>query len=136
MTAPGIPSEETGNALPLVDPTALRVLAEDVGPESAASFARDFVRIWPRRRDNLTAALKQDDYDGALDAALSLRTSSTMVGASQLAGLACELERRLRADGTAAAARLLPAVVECGERTVAVLVEDNAADDGASSPRA
>lgn len=132
MTAPGIPSEETGDALPLVDPIALRVLAEDVGPESAASFARDFVRIWPKRRDSLSAALGRNDYDAAHDAALSLRTSSTMVGAARLAGLACSLERHLRAEGTAAAALLLPQTVECGERTVAVLV----ADDGGSSPSA
>lgn len=128
MTAPGVP-EEAGNALPLVDPIALRVLAEDVGPESAASFARDFVRIWPRRRDNLTTALGRDDYAAAHDAALSLRTSSTMVGAARLAGLACSLERRLRAEGTAAAARLLAQIVECGERTVAALV----ADEGGSA---
>ena len=131
MMAPGIPSEDTGSALPLVDPTALRVLAEDVGPESAASFARDFVRIWPRRRDNLSTSLGRNDYDAAHDAALSLRTSSTMVGAARLAGLACDLERRLRAEGTETAARLLPQIVECGERTVAVLT----ADDGGSSPR-
>ena len=49
MTAPDVP-EGTGGALPLVDPTALRLLAADVGRESAASFARDFMRIWPRRR--------------------------------------------------------------------------------------
>jgi hypothetical protein len=131
MTAPDVP-EETGQLLPLVDPTALRVLAEDVGERSASSFARDFTRIWPRRREALAAALAGTDLTVALDAALSLRTSSTMVGAARLAALTEELERRLRIDGPLAAAALVPAVNACGELTVVELEEY----DGGSPPDA
>jgi hypothetical protein len=131
MTAPDVP-EETGRLLPLVDPTALRLLAEDVGARSASSFARDFTRIWPRRREALAAALEGTDLIVALDAALSLRTSSTMVGAARLAALTEELERRLRADGPVAAAELVPAVNSCGELTVVALQEY----DGGASPSA
>ncbi|MEA5453441.1 Hpt domain-containing protein [Sinomonas sp. JGH33] len=126
MTAPpSVPPEEAGRILPLVDPDALRMLAEDVGPETAASFARDFVRIWPQRREALAAALQGTDLTRAIDAALSLRTSSVMVGASRLAALSEGLERRLRADGFDAAAGHLPEVAECGELTVDALREDD-----------
>ena len=74
VTAPGIASERAGGVQPLVNPAALQVLAEDVGPETAASFSRAFVRLWPRRRDSLIASLGRDDYAAAHDAALSLRT--------------------------------------------------------------
>ncbi len=131
MTAPDVP-EETGRLLPLVDPTALRLLAEDVGARSASSFARDFTRIWPRRREALAAALAGTDLTVALDAALSLRTSSTMVGAARLAALTEELERRLRADGPVAAAALVPAVNACGELTIVELEEY----DGGAPPHA
>jgi hypothetical protein len=131
MTAPDVP-EETGRLLPLVDPTALRLLAEDVGARSASSFARDFTRIWPRRREALAAALAGTDLTVALDAALSLRTSSTMVGAARLAALTEELERRLRADGPVAAAALVPAVNACGELTIVELEEY----DGGAPPNA
>lgn len=124
MTAPDVP-EGTGGGLPLVDPTALRLLAADVGRESAASFARDFMRIWPRRRAALAAALTGTDRTVALDAALSLRTSSTMVGAARLAALSEELERRVRTDGPQAAAPLLPGVTHCGELTVRALQEND-----------
>ncbi|MDQ4501863.1 Hpt domain-containing protein [Sinomonas sp. ASV322] len=139
MTAsPGVPANDPSSVLPLIDDGALHLLAYDVGPEIAASFARDFARIWPRRRNALAQALGADDLPKAIDAALSLRTSSAMVGASRLAGLSEELERALRSEGFAAAARLLPAVSDCGERTVRALVphdglrtEDPADDDGA-----
>lgn len=131
MTAPDVP-EEAGRLLPLVDPTALRLLAEDVGERSASSFARDFTRIWPRRREALAAALAGTDLTVALDAALSLRTSSTMVGATRLAALTEELERRLLADGPLAAAVLVPAVNACGELTVVELEEY----DGGAPPNA
>jgi HPt (histidine-containing phosphotransfer) domain-containing protein len=125
VTAPGIVSERAGGVQPLVNPAALQVLAEDVGPETAASFSRAFVRLWPRRRDSLIAALRQDDYAAAHDAALSLRTSSAMVGASRLAGLAGQLERCLRAEGTAAAAGFLPSILECGPPTLSRLSNDS-----------
>jgi hypothetical protein len=131
MTAPEVP-EGTGGDLPLVDPTALRLLAADVGRESAASFARDFMRIWPRRRAALAAALAGTDRTVALDAALSLRTSSTMVGAARLAALSEKLERRVRTDGPQAAAPLLADVTQCGELTVLALRKN----DGGASPRA
>ncbi|MDP9884822.1 HPt (histidine-containing phosphotransfer) domain-containing protein [Sinomonas atrocyanea] len=130
VTAPGRVSERAGGVQPLVDPAALQGLAEDVGPETAASFSRAFVRLWPRRRDSLIAALGQDDYGAAHDAALSLRSSSAMVGASRLAGLAGQLERCLRAEGTVAAARFLPSILECGPPTLLRLSNDSSVSIG------
>jgi HPt (histidine-containing phosphotransfer) domain-containing protein len=90
------------------------------------------MRIWPRRRAALAAALAGTDRTVALDAALSLRTSSTMVGAARLAALSEKLERRVRTDGPQAAAPLLADVTQCGELTVLALRKN----DGGASPRA
>ncbi|WP_415857354.1 Hpt domain-containing protein [Sinomonas sp. G460-2] len=124
--AGGSTAECPDHTVPLVDPAALGLLAEDVGPASAAAFARDFAAMWPRRRAAIDLALGCGDLDAALEAALSLRTSSVMVGATRLAGLALRLEGALRANDGAGAAQLLASVARCGDLTAAELRESAA----------
>ncbi|WP_422933890.1 Hpt domain-containing protein [Sinomonas sp. P47F7] len=124
--AGGSTAECPDHTAPLVDPAALGLLAEDVGPASAAGFARDFAAMWPRRRAAIDLALGCGDFDAALEAALSLRTSSVMVGATRLAGLALRVEAALRANDGAAAAQLLAPVARCGDLTAAALRESAA----------
>lgn len=132
MEAGGSTAECPDHTLPLVDSAALDALAEDVGPASAAAFARDFAAMWPRRRARLVRALGRGDRDAALEAALSLRTSSVMVGAARLAGLAERVEGLVRTNDGAVAPELLAAIGLCGDLTVSAL--GGGAGDTAQAP--
>src|SRR5438876_661030 len=72
-------------ALPLLDLTAIQTLEDQLdNPLTARNFARDFTRLWEKRYQALAAAIGSQDAVAALEAILSLRTSSTMVGGVQL----------------------------------------------------
>lgn len=106
-------------APPLVDPTALRELAAQLeSPAVAKGFARDYAKMWDRRYDSLASALGRRDQAAALDAVLSLKTSSAMVGGIRLAQLAGELESAVRDGDMDQAQSLLGAVAERGGETV------------------
>lgn len=111
---------------PLLDHLVLKELTEDVGPKAATAFAREFSAMWPRRRDALASALVHADPEAAMDAILSLRVSSAMVGARRLEELAAHLETSLRTRGLAGTAHLMDEVEHCGEETVHVLISGSA----------
>lgn len=107
---------------PLLDPAVLKDLAEDVGPQAATAFAREFAAMWSRRRDALSRALARDDPAEAMDAVLSLRVSSAMVGARRLEELAARLESDLRTKGLASATPFVEGIEQCGEETARALM--------------
>lgn len=78
----------------LVDRSVLTELRADVGGDQAIvnAFVRNYVAMLPWRVARLHHALDNLDLDEALDAVLSLKTSSHMVGAICLRRLAAELE--------------------------------------------
>jgi hypothetical protein len=83
--------------LPLVDLLVLQELEEELGrPDLATNFAKDYVVMWERRERRLVASLQEEDHAAALDAVISLKVSSTMVGALRLACLAQALEGAVR----------------------------------------
>lgn len=107
--------------LPLVDPSVLAELDAEL-PGSARRFAGDFARLWERRRDRLAGAVAAGGKDEAMDAVLSLKVSSMMVGAPRLAWEAARLESALRAaEGDRAG--ICATIAECGARTVEALGE-------------
>jgi HPt (histidine-containing phosphotransfer) domain-containing protein len=61
-------------------------------------FIQDFMAHLPARIERIRLALTTGDPVTAKDAVLSLKTSSQMVGAERLAGLALDLERSIRSD--------------------------------------
>jgi hypothetical protein len=80
-----------------VDPLVLQELEEDLGrPDLATNFAKDYVVMWERRERRLIASVQEEDLTAALDAVISLKVSSAMVGALRLAFLAQTLEARVR----------------------------------------
>ena len=84
---------------PLIDPSVLEMLRADLDDDGVwKAFVRNFIEHLPRRHERLRLALTTGDLEGALDAILSLKTSSQMVGAERLAGLALNLELSIRAD--------------------------------------
>lgn len=104
---------------PLVDPTALRELGSQLdSPAVAKGFARDYANLWDRRYHSLETSLDNGDEAAALDAVLSLKTSSAMVGGVRLAGLARELEDAIRVRDADLARSLLQEVAESGNETV------------------
>ena len=106
-------------APPLVDPTALQELGSQLdSPAVAKGFARDYTNMWDRRYKSLATSLGSGDEAAALDAVLSLKTSSAMVGGVRLAGLARELEDAIRVRDADLARSLLQEVAESGNETV------------------
>lgn len=61
-------------------------------------FVQNYISLLPRRLERLRLGLTTGDLNGSMDAILSLRTSSQMVGAERLADLAWYLEQSLRQE--------------------------------------
>ncbi len=125
LPAAGAPAETAAPAVPpvdappLVDPAALQDLGEQLNnPAVAKGFARDYAQMWDRRYQSLAGALERRDQAAALDAVLSLKTSSSMVGGLRLAQLAAKLEAVIRAGELERAAALLGDVAARGSETM------------------
>ncbi len=104
---------------PLVDPAALQDLGVQLDdPGVAKDFARDYTKMWQQRYRSLASALAGSDEVAALDAVLSLKTSSEMVGGIRLARLAAELEQAVLGGDMGRARSLLGEVAERGSETV------------------
>ncbi|MCT9868629.1 Hpt domain-containing protein [Paenarthrobacter aurescens] len=82
----------------LVDRTVLTELQAELGGDHAiiGAFIRNYVALLPWRVSRLHRALENLDMDDAMDAVLSLKTSSQMVGAICMNRLATELEISIR----------------------------------------
>jgi HPt (histidine-containing phosphotransfer) domain-containing protein len=99
------------------DPHALSRIASDTDSDV---FVLDLVRTYRRllaaRVERVFAGLASGDVDETMDAVLSLRVSSAMTGAVDLAGLAQRIEDDVRrgdlAHARQEASALLPAVAE------------------------
>jgi hypothetical protein len=96
----------------LLDPAVLRDLEEQLGGAGIASdFARDYATLWGQRQGNLVAAVEREDRERALDAVISLKVSSAMVGGARMARLTERLEAFIR-GGDFPGGRVLLAIVE------------------------
>lgn len=82
----------------LVDHTVLTELKAELGGDQAiiSAFVRNYVALLPWRVSRLHRALENLDMDDAMDAVLSLKTSSQMVGAICMDRLATGLEVSIR----------------------------------------
>jgi HPt (histidine-containing phosphotransfer) domain-containing protein len=104
---------------PLVDPSALQELGSQLdSPAVAKGFARDYTNMWDQRYQSLASSLDSGDQDAAMDAVLSLKTSSAMVGGVRLAQLARALEDAIRVRDADRARSLRREVAESGNETV------------------
>ncbi len=120
------------NDLPLLDPAVLDRLRAELEDDDGVwqVFVQNFIEHLPHRTEKLRLTLTTGDLTGAMDAVLSLKTSSQMVGAERLAGLAMELERSLRdGDIDNEPARVLPRlaadrlrqIIRCARQTTNIL---------------
>lgn len=104
---------------PLLDISVLRELEDEVKEPLIRNFVRDYLAMWEHRRQRLATALAlREGRDQAIDAIISIRVSSAMIGGGQLTSLAAILEDQIREgplppDGTA-----LADLIECGQATI------------------
>lgn len=121
-------TQHDGDALPLLDSSVLDRLHLELEHDEGVwkVFIQDFVALLPTRLERLRSALTTGDAVAAKDAVLSLKTSSQMVGAERLAGLALDLEGALRFDSSEGdasvvlpriAATNLTGIRHCAEQT-------------------
>jgi HPt (histidine-containing phosphotransfer) domain-containing protein len=94
--------------LPVLDPRCVRTLGEELdSPASAHAFLAAYLEVLPDRLATVSNAVCAADGDTAMDRALSLKVTSTMVGALQLAALAETMEALIYRRDWAAAEPLL-----------------------------
>jgi hypothetical protein len=106
-----------------VEPAILAELEEELdGPQLAQEFARDYAALWDQRFSKLSAAVSIQDRPASLDAVISLRIASSMVGGLRLAVLAQALEDAVRSGDFPQGQVLLERVAEHGLHTVSELL--------------
>jgi hypothetical protein len=110
--------------LPLVDLAVLQDLEEQLAhPAVAQNFARDYATLWTQRYQKLAAAVDRQDVAAALDAVISMKIASAMVGGLRLARLAERLEEFIRRGDLEHGHALIAAVELHGSATVKELQE-------------
>ena len=66
----------------LFDPQVIHTLARNLGNNALAlRFLSDYLTLLPRRKSRIIKAIRDDDPEAAMDAILSLKIASSMVGA-------------------------------------------------------
>ncbi|MBB6404782.1 signal peptidase I [Arthrobacter sp. AZCC_0090] len=99
-----VDASDAERPLPALDRRPLKRLAREMNSKEAAKkFAATYTRLLPQRVDRISHALSAGNSDLAMDAVLSLKTSSSMVGALRMEQHCVHLERALvMTDQTAA----------------------------------
>lgn len=114
-----IPQNGQQQVLPLVEPAVIKELGDGLADHGIAhALVRDFTDAWPTRLNCLETAVESLDQADTLDAVLSVKTASMMVGASQLAWLSATMETHIRSANFTAAAASLALIDRCGTATV------------------
>ena len=108
---------ESRTDLPLVSRDILGTLQEDLqDPGIYRSYVEQNIQMWEGRYGRLSAAIRAGNMADALDALLSVKSSSRMVGAVRLSELAETLQHCL--DAPTKAVSILPELEACGRMTV------------------
>lgn len=110
------------DTLPLVDLATLAHLEKQLNdPRPARAFARDYITVFQDRYLRLTRAVGNRDLDAALEAALSLRNSSRMLGAERLSAMTAGFESAIASADLDSARRALRDIERCGLDTIGEL---------------
>jgi hypothetical protein len=97
----------------------LHRLEDELGDASIArTFANEYINIWDKRIQYLMRSVEHNDPDAAMDAVLSVRNSSYMVGASRLAQLAADFQRIIQDGDVASAQARAEYLAEVGKATM------------------
>lgn len=115
MVLPNVAPE----VLPLVDLAVLSQLEHQLNdPGPVRAFARDYIMGFEARYLRLESSIRDQDLVAALDAALSLRNSSAMVGATRLSAMAASFETAVTTVDLASARSALSTIERCGFDTI------------------
>lgn len=113
---------EAAGLLPLVDAAVLAELEDELaGSGLAQSFARDYAAMWDQRYTRLAQAVTSQDSAAALDAVISLKITSVMVGGLRLAKLAELMETLIRQGEFGQGQLLLKRLAKDGGQTISEL---------------
>lgn len=112
-------------SLPLVSMDSLAALEESLDGQTALSrgFVGRYVEMWPLRYARLCDALSAGQWDEAKESALSLFSSSVMVGADRLGQMSGDLVEMLNQERQEQARAAMVGVGQCGQETIAELTE-------------
>jgi len=114
-----VPASAGGDVLDLA---RLTDLEEQLGEgDLLRETVRTYLTELPRRRDALRAALRDDDRDAVLQISHSLRSSSAMLGATELAQRCAEVEVAAREAAPEALSALSDGVDSVAAKTGAAL---------------
>ncbi|MFT4469179.1 hypothetical protein ACMX2H_04645 [Arthrobacter sulfonylureivorans] len=110
--------------VPLVVDSVLEKLSTDLGDHDGSMrrrFITNYVELWEHRYGRVSGAVLARDAEDAMDAILSLKISSSMVGAGRLGRMAEHFEGLVQGELFDAAATLLDELRACGMSTTAQL---------------
>ncbi|MEB0002648.1 hypothetical protein QN355_10705 [Cryobacterium sp. 10S3] len=107
----------------LLEDGALETLLNQVGGDTSLRhrFLRDFVALWPSRAERLAESLARPDLEEAHVVLLSIRSTSTMVGAVVLEATAALVHSALSRNDLPGCLQHMRRLVEVGEATCAEL---------------
>jgi HPt (histidine-containing phosphotransfer) domain-containing protein len=88
---------------PAYDPLQLMVLADQAGETAAQRFLDEYLGLLPERQERILRGLAVGDLVAAMDAVLSLKVTSSMVGAVRLSLYCGHLQDLLEIESVGAA---------------------------------
>jgi HPt (histidine-containing phosphotransfer) domain-containing protein len=106
--------------VPALEPCRLQTLAEELGDyRPALRFLSTYLSMLPGRILRISDGLCQHDADASIDAILSLKISSAMVGALETENQCTAIESMIREDHFDSAVQALPALQSTTDRCFA-----------------
>lgn len=105
--------------VPLVSTETLHLLEESLNGELGLcrNFVSRFIDMWPTRFERIHDAITTAQQEDAMDAALSLRSSSMMVGGARLGAMATDIIALVEYEAFAQATMKLATLQHCGNQT-------------------
>ncbi len=97
-------------------------LLSSIGDQNSGRFVLDFINLWETRSQRLMNALDAGDFEDADVVLLSIRSSSTMLGAWPLEAIAGMVHSAVKAHDIAESLRHLPRLQEVGAQTCRELI--------------
>ncbi len=120
MTEETVASETAASPVVLWELNTLRSLRDELGDSRpVARFLSTYLSMLPGRVLRISKGLCQHDTNATLDAVLSLKISSAMVGAMEAESQCRAMESMIRNHCLASAAEVLPALRSAAERCLA-----------------
>lgn len=108
---------------PIFDPGPLATLGRDLGDDAACQFAMRYAAMLEERLRRLDDCVRSGEVDDAYAAALSLYSSSAMVGAEALARTAADVATALRHNTLGPAQYAYAGLVTLAEQTRAAMAQ-------------